>query len=301
MQKNWVSYQNGNYQVHLDLNTGTKIRENDLDFLEPAFPESMDMCITYQCDKGCPFCYMGATVDGKHADLSDVKFLDTLHPYTEIALGGGNALAHPDLVSFLQKCKDKKLIVNITVNQTHFIKDQELLKQLVEEKLIYGLGVSLTQPTQEFIDLVRNYPNAVIHVIAGVHTLGTLEQLSGYDLKLLILGYKSIGRGREYMSKAVSANIELLKANLKSLSKGFYLLSFDNLALKQLHCSSLLTKKEWDLYYMGGDGNFSMYVDLVSKTYSRNSLVEKKHPITDDIKDMFDTVRKEYAELKQVI
>lgn len=33
IMSNWVSYQNGNYAVNIDLDTGTKIRENDLDFL----------------------------------------------------------------------------------------------------------------------------------------------------------------------------------------------------------------------------------------------------------------------------
>ena len=30
----WVSYENGNYTVKFNLGTGTKIRENDLDFFE---------------------------------------------------------------------------------------------------------------------------------------------------------------------------------------------------------------------------------------------------------------------------
>lgn len=32
MNGNWITYQNGNYKVSIDLDTGTKIRENDLDF-----------------------------------------------------------------------------------------------------------------------------------------------------------------------------------------------------------------------------------------------------------------------------
>lgn len=35
-------YKNGNYTVSI-YDDGTKIRENDLDFFEPAFPESMDI------------------------------------------------------------------------------------------------------------------------------------------------------------------------------------------------------------------------------------------------------------------
>lgn len=48
-------YQNGNYTVTL-LDDGTKIRENDLDELIPAFAENCDVKITDRCDGGCPFC-----------------------------------------------------------------------------------------------------------------------------------------------------------------------------------------------------------------------------------------------------
>lgn len=56
----------------------------------------------------------------------------------------------------------------MTVNQIHFEKKQGLIKKLVDEKLIYGLGISLVTPTEKFIKLVKQYPNAVIHVINGV-------------------------------------------------------------------------------------------------------------------------------------
>lgn len=51
--------------------------------------------------------------------------------------------------------------VNMTVNQIHFEKKQELIRRLVDEKLIYGLGVSLVNPTKRFIELIKQYPNAV--------------------------------------------------------------------------------------------------------------------------------------------
>ena len=51
-----VKYKNGNYFVTIDLDTGTKVRSNDLDFFEPEYPESMDVKITNCCDMGCKFC-----------------------------------------------------------------------------------------------------------------------------------------------------------------------------------------------------------------------------------------------------
>ena len=191
----FVRYQNGNYTVTLDTKTGTKVRENDLDFFEASTVESMDIKITNYCDMGCPMCHENSTTEGKHADILGPSFLDRLHPYTELALGGGNPLSHPDLYEFLQRCKEREFIPSMTVNQTHFIKHYDLIKQLVDENLIYGLGISLGNPTDEFIAKVKTIPNAVIHIINGLVSLEQLHKLKDNDLKVLILGYKVFRRG----------------------------------------------------------------------------------------------------------
>ena len=67
-------------------------------------------------------CHENSVPNGKHGDLFEPSFLDTLHPYTEIAIGGGNPLEHPDLYKFLQLCKERKFIPSMTVNQIHFEK-----------------------------------------------------------------------------------------------------------------------------------------------------------------------------------
>ena len=194
----WVNYKNGNYIVHFNLKDGTKIRENDLDNLTPAFAENCDVKITDKCDGGCEFCYEGCTINGRHGDILNYKFLDTLHPYTELAING-NDLSHPDLIPFLEKLKEKKIIVNMTVNQIHFEREQEFIHQLVNDKLIYGLGISLKYPSGNFIELVKKYPNAVIHTINGITTLEDYKMLADLNLKVLILGYKELQRGISYM------------------------------------------------------------------------------------------------------
>ena len=185
------SYKNGNFRTAI-FEDGTKIRETNDDEFQAAFAENMDIKITNYCDMGCPFCHEGSTTDGKFGDIMNEKFIDTLHPYQEVALGGGDATSHPDLIPFLQKLKDRKVIVNMTVNQIHFEKKQELIKKLVGEKLIYGLGVSLVTPTENFIKLIKQYPNAVIHVINGVLKPSDIQALENNNLKILILGYKHL-------------------------------------------------------------------------------------------------------------
>ena len=145
--KNWVSYQNGNYKVSLDLATGTKIRENDLSFFDAEFPESADVKITNRCSNGCSFCHEGSIKDGKHSDALHSPVWESFHPYTEVALGGGNLMEYPDFIPLLERLKTLNLIPNITVHQWDFEKNFDLIKKLSDEKLIYGLGVSLDKVT----------------------------------------------------------------------------------------------------------------------------------------------------------
>lgn len=291
----FVKVKNGNYMMFIDLATGAKIRKNNLDCFIPERPESMDIKITNKCDMGCAFCHENSTPDGLHGDIMNLKFIETLLPYTELALGGGNPLTHPDLVPFLEKCKSLKLIPSMTINQVHFMKPEysELINKLVSEKLIYGLGISLTRATDEFIAKVKKYPNAVIHIINGVQPLAEVRKLYDQNLKVLILGYKMFRRGIEYFSEAVDATKNEYYAELEEMLKHFDVVSFDNLALKQLETKRLLSEDQWNEFYMGDDGQMTCYCDLVNKTYSVSSTspLTERFQLTDDILEMFNHIK----------
>jgi len=285
---------NGNYWKIL-FDDGTLIKFNKEDKLIPEYPDSMDVKITNKCDMGCKFCHENSLPDGAHGDIMNAKFIETLLPYTELAIGGGNPLEHPDLIPFLEKCKGLKLICNMTVNQKHFIENYDLLAKLIENNLIHGLGVSLTNPDQEhFIELIKQFPTAVIHVINGVHTVNTLKKLYDNNLKLLILGYKDFRRGEKYHNKLVDTIKKNLYDELPELVNHFDVVSFDNLALKQLNPKRLLTNEAWDQSYMGEDGQMTMFIDLVKNTYSTSSTTpeNERKLLLDDIKPMFDDIRK---------
>ena len=284
---------NGNYWKAI-FEDGTIIKYNKLDNLIPEYPDSMDVKITNKCDMGCKFCHENSKPDGEHGDIMNAKFIETLLPYTELAIGGGNPLEHPDLIPFLEKCKKLKLIPNMTVNQKHFMENYDLLAKLIENKLIYGLGVSLTNPDQEhFIELIKQYPTAVIHVINGVHSVETLKKLYDNNLKLLILGYKDFRRGETYHNELVDKNKKDLYDELSELTNHFDVVSFDNLALKQLEPKRLLSDEEWNQTYMGEDGQHTLFIDLVAKTYSVSSTspLSERYELKDNIKDMFNHIR----------
>lgn len=298
-------YKNGNYEVII-LDDGTKIRRTHEDEFKPAFAESMDMMITSKCDGGCQYCYAGCTPDGKHCDFSQYKeLLDSIHPYTELAING-NDLSHPDLEYFLSRMKDRNVIVNMTVNQRHYMEHTYQLGYLIDQGYIHGLGVSLVDTDDGFLQRLTipncncsamNYSNTVVHVINGVVTPEQIEELADKHLKILILGYKLLGRGDNYYNQhkaEIEANQKWLKENLTSLYDRFDVVSFDNLALEQLDVKSTLTKEEWDSFFMGNDAEYTFYVDLVKGTFAESSLSAESYPIDNcsNIDDLFKKVCK---------
>lgn len=288
-------YKNGNFVTTI-LSDGTKIRETKDDEFIPSFAENMDVKICNYCDMGCKFCHEGSTINGKFGNILNEKFIDTLHPYQEVAIGGGDATSHPDLIPFLKKLKEQKVIANMTVNQIHFEKKHELIKKLVDEKLIYGLGVSLVNPTKHFIELIKQYPNAVIHVINGVLKPSDIKALENNNLKMLILGYKHLRRGNEYFEEEqndIETKQQWLYENLEDIIQKFKVVSFDNLAIEQLNVKRLLTQEEWDEFYMGRDSEFTYYIDMVEKKFAKSSTApfDKRYDLLESVDNMFNKIR----------
>lgn len=287
-----TKYKNGNYNVVL-MKDGTKIRYNDLDNLTPAFAESIDCTITERCDGGCEYCYLGCTTQGKHADLHQ-PFFDTLHKGQELALNG-NDLSHPELVQFLIRMKKQGVICNLTVNQKHFIKYRDALYALTRIGLIYGLGVSLTDSSDEKLyEYMSEFPNAVLHTIDGLLTFEDLYRLGDKHIKLLILGYKILGRGDAYWQnhkEEIADNISWLKNHIMSLADHFDVISFDNLAIEHLDMRNQIDEKAWEQTYMGDEGSFTYFIDAVNKEFALSSLSQERHKLLDNVDDMFQIVR----------
>lgn len=291
------SYQNGTYFVEI-YSDGTKVRQSVVDTFIPKFAESCDLTITKKCDGGCPFCYADCTVDGEHADLLGAKFLDTLQPYTELALNG-NDLSHPQLEQFLVFLKKKRVIANITVNQKHFLRNKEKLLKWQKEGLFAGLGISLGDryPRSDFVETVKLFHNAVIHSINGILTETDIKYLGNKGLKLLILGYKTKGRGQQNFdqhSEEILNNMKYLKEHIQEVFNLFEVTTFDNLALDQLDMKSHFTPEEWERVYMGDEGAFTFYIDMVNGTFARSSMDTEEFSIMDSVQDMFQFIRKKY-------
>ncbi len=293
-----AKYKNGNTYTTL-YEDGTKEHFTMDDDFKFEFSESCDIQISQCCDNGCEFCYYGCTPKGAHGKLTGWKFFETMHPYTEIAINLQCPIPD-DIFSFLWEMHNRKVIVNVTVNQNHFMRSdiRKLLREAISDGLIKGVGISLTDSTQkDFIGMVKQYPNTVIHVIAGVTPWEDIQYLMGHGLKLLILGYKAIGRGARYLTdyySYVCGDIERLEDNLDDILNGFKVVSFDNLAIEQLHIRDRLSDKEWEMFYGGDDGTVTFFIDLVKGVFARSSLSQIVYPIGDNsIDEMFEIIRNE--------
>lgn len=288
-------YKNGNYSVMI-YPDGSKVRQTDEDEFIPSFSECCDVKITDYCDGACAFCYEGCSLNGKHANLFKYDFINSLHPYTEMALNG-NDLSHSDLEKFLIFLKNKKVIANMTVNQMHFEKNYEKLFNWSKQGLIHGLGVSLRNIKSSRIADIISFPNSVIHTIVGIFTEEDYNTLKDKNAKVLFLGYKDLKRGSDFLkshSEEINKNIKWLSNYISDFKNHFNVISFDNLAIKQLELRNHFTDSEWEKFYMGDDGQFTFYVDMVKGEFARNSLSQKRYPIGKlSIDEMFKIVQNE--------
>lgn len=284
-------YKNGNYTVKI-YSDGTKELVTDDDEFVADFPDSIDLKITNKCDLMCPMCHEASSPEGAHAVL-DADFLKALHAGTELAIGGGNPLSHPDLTAFLERLKSRGVIANITVNEKHLRVYREFIERLLAEKLVYGLGISVSEFKDETFEFAKTHPNAVLHVIAGITDPDELLKRASPDLKLLVLGYKRHGRGEDYFSSDTAKRIVEFGRRLNYIMCGYGVVSFDNLALRQLRVKYRVPKCVWNKRYMGDDGQNTMYVDLVKREFGESSVSDIRYPILPTAEEMLAVIKSE--------
>ena len=272
-------YTNGNLNIKL-FNDGTRIINYDGEML-PDLPISMDIKITNKCDAACKFCHENSNPNGQHADLDKLlDVIEPLHSGTELPLGGGDPFSHPGLFAFLCELKMRKLIPSITINQKHVQKHQPMLLNFIQNKLIYGVGVSYSdkQYLEHIKPIIQATDNIVFHLIMGVNKLQDIEDLNNFCFeqnkrcKILILGYKMFGRGINYHSQEIEDNKYQWYIRLAQyFNNENMVISFDNLALNQLNLRRFFTDKGWNKFFQGLDGVATCYIDAVKQEFAKSS------------------------------
>lgn len=282
------TYLNGGYEITI-YGDGTKVRKqisND----PPITPESIDLKITNKCDLSsiCKWCHEDSYDYGNHGNLPRIlRVLSDLPAGAELAIGGGNPLAHPGLNDFLSVMKKRGVICNLTVNQRHVNQFKDVLTFLIINKLIHGLGISKSGD-KSIAWLYDLTDNIVFHVIAGINNIDEILMLP----KTLILGYKFKGKGKSYFDRDI--NVE---TNIKNWQKeipellGSNVISFDNLALEQLDIKKHITPEKWNEIYMGEDATFTYYIDAVKQRFGISSTSKTPYGLMDSSADMLTYIR----------
>lgn len=278
-----TSYFNGNYFVII-RDDGTKIYRSlrsNVSKLEPNFPDSLDLKITNKCSFECPYCHENSVMSGKSFNLErTIKVLSDLPKVgIEVAVGGGDVMEEmSDTISLLKWIKSNMMRGRVTIN----IKDVEKFGiDKIKELRSYSdyLGVSINRDTKidEVIRIINIlYNEVILHVIVGVNTVeqikSILELNNKYNKynKLLVLGYKTWGRGKNFSIP----NIEDWSSEFKRLllTNNFNgIIGFDNLAIEQLGIRDSMLESDWNTSYMGDEFTHSMYIDAVNETFSPTS------------------------------
>lgn len=284
-----ASYDNGDNSIVLYEN-GTKIRQVRG---KNEFPDHCDVKITNFCeDAACAaYCHEKSNRLGLHGDLELLLDIWSDVPAgQECALGGGDPLTHPDILHYLRENKKRGHISNMTVNQYHLEKHQELLETILYEKLVWGLGLSVRDLKSLRGDSFGlRTQNLVLHLILGIHTWKDFLQIKNEtpETKILLLGFKTWGNGQKYSQKcfgAIEAEIDNWRKNVPLLLNTPGTLCFDNLAIDQLSIKRYFSPSKWDTFYCGNDGEFSMYFDIVKKEFAVSSTSPTRFPIEDGMK-----------------
>lgn len=294
-----IQYRNGNADITL-YDDGTRIIETDDSILKLDTPLNIDIRVSKRCPYGydssrgvsvCGFCHESATVDGKVCDydkLLNVIRESDLPKGTELAIGAN--LISDDFIEFVKELNILGFIVNITVNERYLTdRGDRQLKKVIQ--YIKGLGISFRTlcGSMNLPEWISEYSNTVLHVICGIDNLKDVCKLHKKYHKILVLGEKDFGFNTNKVDLNSKSHIEW-DTYIMKLTKLFNIVSFDNLALEQLHIRDKISKDEYETFYQG---EHSMYINAVDEYFAPSSRT------LDNIKKFDEISLRDYFKLKE--
>ncbi len=210
----------GNAIVGYNRRTGTKIRWSPDIYEKSSTPELVDMKITDFCGYGCAFCYQGSTK--KRVSMPPLerieRILDQLSDMGifEVAIGGGEPAHHPEFAAILNAATERKITANFTAFGTDWLKNEAIMQAL---KSMKGAGVGLSiHSHRDLVKFDRVRQTIMDHhlwnlqvmaqTVVGATPFATMDKLLGSAIEkgmpLLLLGYKTTGRGGDFDKRDVS-------------------------------------------------------------------------------------------------
>jgi len=276
--------QNNNVWTLFNYSTGSKVAisfdmKKNIIFDKSRTPDLVDLKITDYCNSMCPYCYQDSTLNGKHAKYDDIiNIIDALAELDvlEIAFGGGDTTSHPHFEDIIKYTREKNIVPNFSTRSINWVRSYKLMNAV--DKYIGAVGFSISSMKEvedihilldkylkNFNDnkLFHNRRNRIfMHYVMGSTPIdeldNILEAINDYSYGVLLLGYKNVGRGKDFKPYDYSDWINLIK------NKYIYSTIGIDTSLAKEYKNELKKIKVCDKTYYTEEGKFSMYIDAVN-------------------------------------
>lgn len=266
-----------------------------------SLPELVDIKITDQCSAGCRFCYQNSTPKGRHAYLDDIRrwsYILGHEQVFEVALGGGEPTEHPNFPEILETFRNQNVIPNFTTRRLDWLKDEKIRAAVEEHAGHFAYSVQSPEDVEALQSALMNTLNfankGIVQYVVGIgnaeHMLSILNACKKHYLPITLLGFKSVGRGQNYMPHRFDW-VEVIKPFL-----GWMRIGIDT-ALATGNKEKLEAAGVDRRSYYTQEGKFSMYIDAVEGKYGPSSYaVDQFKPVPArgyrwDVERMFEDYR----------
>jgi len=220
-------------------------------------------------------CYMSALPDGQHADIEWIKrqILSLPEMPFEIAIGGGEPTAWPDLLDFVKWCREQGIVPNAAVGPAA---DEAIVRQIIQKGQLGSLGVSVVPGMMGSLAMLKVVKESAqipvrAHCIMRKDWMGIWYGMAGilprYVDGVVFLNFKPHGRGE---------NQQYLRPTAKEIQDLFDTYRKVDLAVGFDSCSSCALKHHApkELLQACDGGLFSMFIDGVAQEFSQCSFLQ---------------------------
>lgn len=225
-------------------------------------PELVDLSVGNWCAQGCRYCYRGSTTEGGWASLQVLqgiqRALASLGTF-ELALGGGEPMAHPELPRLLQQSNTGGLRLNITTRNLNWFKRPHPEWNALNDKIAaFGFSVDTVKQAQAAIaafgaaNILHKLNLQVVVGAVAPETIQAIVQVarSGHA-RVTLLGYKTTGFGGNVRRKPAPAPETVLSSTPH--------VGIDTVLAQEW--APWLRENAWSGSYRMREGAFSCFID----------------------------------------